>query len=109
LFIGKKTFSPEVMFAKIFPHCKIQHNFNKKTSKFDSRRYIMTLAQVVYNISTDAEFATQWKSDPEAALANRGLMLSQQEKAFLTRGLNRHSQEKATLTIGHGVVGARSW
>jgi hypothetical protein len=69
----------------------------------------MTLAQVVYNISTDAEFASQWKSDPEAALANRGLMLSQQEMAFLSRGLKRHSQEKATLTIGHGVVGARSW
>ena len=69
----------------------------------------MTLAQVVYNISTDAEFASQWRSDPEAALANRGLMLSQEEMAFLSRGLKRHSQEKATLTIGHGVVNAKSW
>ena len=70
----------------------------------------MTLAQVVYNISTDADFASQWRSDPDAALANRGMMLSQEEKAFLTRGLKRHGQEKATLTIGQGagVVGA-SW
>ena len=38
----------------------------------------MTLAQVVYNISTDNEFARMWSNDPEAALAQRGLKLSRE-------------------------------
>ena len=66
----------------------------------------MTLAQVVYNISTDSEFASQWQSDPEGALAGRGLKLSQEEMAFLSRGLKRHSQEKDLLTIGKATAGA---
>ena len=43
----------------------------------------MSLAQVVYSISTDHDFAAQWNKDPEAALAGRGLKLSSEEMAFL--------------------------
>lgn len=57
----------------------------------------MTLAQVVYNISTDADFAAQWRSDPDAALAKRGLKLSREEKAFLSTGLVRKSEDRISL------------
>jgi ATP/maltotriose-dependent transcriptional regulator MalT len=39
----------------------------------------MTLAQVVYQYSTDAGFASRMRSDPLAALAERGLRLSKEE------------------------------
>lgn len=47
----------------------------------------MSLAQVVYNISTDTDFATLWRNDPDQALSKRGLQLSKEEKAFLVNGL----------------------
>ncbi len=49
----------------------------------------MTLAQVVYQLSTDSEFAARMQIDPEGALAEKGLQLSKEEQAFLTRGLRR--------------------
>ena len=51
----------------------------------------MTLAQVVYQISTDADFAAQMRVNPEAALAEKGLKLSKEEQAFLSKGLSRGS------------------
>lgn len=50
----------------------------------------MELAQVVYSISNDRDFAEQWRSDPDAALANRGLRLSKEEQAFLLKGMSRY-------------------
>lgn len=58
----------------------------------------MSLAQVVYNMSNDADFAALWRSDPEKALAKRGLKLSKEEQAFLSRGLNRAEGEKVRLS-----------
>ena len=49
----------------------------------------MSLAQVVYKISTDSEFAAQVQVDPDSALADKGFELSKEERAFLVRGLNR--------------------
>ncbi len=57
----------------------------------------MTLAQVVYNISNDTDFASRWHSNPEAALAEKGLKLSKEEFAFLTTGLKRGEQEQVSL------------
>jgi len=68
----------------------------------------MTLAQVCYNISTDRDFAELWRSDPDAALAGKGLKLSKEEKAFLSLGIKRYSPDdmsKINLTM---IVGA-SW
>jgi hypothetical protein len=48
----------------------------------------MSLAQVVYNLKTDKDFAAQMRVNPDAALARRGLKLSQEEKAFLSTGLH---------------------
>jgi len=57
----------------------------------------MTLAQVVYQLSTDSEFAARMQTDPEGALAEKGIQLSYEEKAFLTRGLHRSAQSDGNL------------
>ena len=70
----------------------------------------MTLAQVVYNISTDNEFAKMWNSDPEAALAKRGLKLSREEMAFLSRGLQRKNSAQSPLVLNSGnTTAGLSW
>ncbi|UCD41099.1 MAG: hypothetical protein JSV69_10980 [Chloroflexota bacterium] len=43
----------------------------------------MALAQVVYQISTDKDFASKLKTDPQGALSARGWSLSKEEIAFL--------------------------
>lgn len=58
----------------------------------------MTLAQVVYNMSTDTDFAARMRSDPESALAERGLKLSKEEQAFLSKGLTRETEKRVTLS-----------
>jgi hypothetical protein len=54
----------------------------------------MTLAQVVYNMSKDRDFASQLQSNPESTLATRGYQLSKEELAFL---LSPNRQEKAQI------------
>jgi uncharacterized membrane protein len=51
----------------------------------------MTLAQVVYRLSSDDDFAARMRTDPETALAEKGFILSKEEKAFLAKGLSRGS------------------
>ncbi len=69
----------------------------------------MTLAQVVYQLSNDSDFAARMQSDPEVALAEKGFQLSKEEQAFLSRGLRRSSRgegsrlsmnEVASLYVG---------
>ncbi len=57
----------------------------------------MSLAQVVYNISTDSDFAAHWSRDPEGALKNKGFKLSREEFAFLSTGLSRTDGDKIRL------------
>ena len=46
----------------------------------------MSLAKVVHNLSTDHDFATQWKVDPEGTLEKRGpLYLWAPNSPFLNR------------------------
>lgn len=47
----------------------------------------MSLAQVVYSLSTNPEFASEWKTDPKIALNKKGLKLSSEEFDFLSMGL----------------------
>ena len=49
----------------------------------------MTLAQVVYQMSTDTDFFSQLLSNPESALKKKGFELSQEELAFLLTAHNR--------------------
>jgi hypothetical protein len=58
----------------------------------------MSLAQVVYNISTDSDFAAHWSRDPEEALKNKGFKLSREEFAFLSTGLSRKDGDKVRLS-----------
>lgn len=57
----------------------------------------MTLAQVVHQMSTDADFASQLYSNPEAALSKRGLKISNEELAFLLSSRHRVEQEKLDI------------
>jgi len=59
----------------------------------------MALAQVVYQISTDADFATQLRSNPESALEKQGWSLTKEEIAFLVSALTRKvdRQEKRPI------------
>lgn len=58
----------------------------------------MSLAQVVYNISTDSDFAARWNRDPEGALQDKGFKLSREEFAFLSTGLSRRDGDKVRLS-----------
>ena len=57
----------------------------------------MTLAQVVYNMSSDQDFAAQLQANPEATLRKRGFKLSKEELAFLLSAHRRSQQEKIKL------------
>lgn len=59
----------------------------------------MALAQVVYRISTDADFAAHMRSDPEGALDERGWRLSKEELSFLLAGLFRKSQSDELVSM----------
>ena len=52
----------------------------------------MTLAQVVFQISTDKDFALRMQSNPERALGERGWSLSKEEIAFLLSTLRTNSE-----------------
>jgi hypothetical protein len=54
----------------------------------------MALAQVVYQLSTDADFAARMRSDPESALQERGWRLSKEEIQFLMASLTKKVLEK---------------
>ena len=53
----------------------------------------MTLAQVVYNMSTDRDFASELLANPELTLANWGLQLSQEELNFLLTAEKRENDQ----------------
>jgi hypothetical protein len=59
----------------------------------------MALAQVVYRISTDADFAALMRTDPEGALEERGWRLSKEELSFLLAGLFRKSQSEEAVSL----------
>jgi hypothetical protein len=59
----------------------------------------MSLAQVVYQISTDDSFATQMRSNPEGALAASGWWLSKEERVFLLSTLQKGMHEKGNLIM----------
>ena len=54
----------------------------------------MALAQVVYTISTDADFAARMRSDPESALEERGWRLGTEELALLLDAITIYGKNK---------------
>jgi hypothetical protein len=59
----------------------------------------MALAHVVYQISTDADFADRMRSNPEWALAERGWHLSKEELSFILAGLTRKALGKDEILV----------
>ena len=59
----------------------------------------MALAHVVYQISTDADFATRMRSEPEKALAERGWFLSKEELSFLLASLTKKALGKDEILV----------
>ncbi len=57
----------------------------------------MALAHVVHRITTDKEFATRMKLNPEIALAEKGWLLSKEELAFLLKVLRRDDSGSVKL------------
>jgi hypothetical protein len=68
----------------------------------------MSLAQVAYTISTDADFAAQWNKDPQSALAGKGFELSREEFNFLANGLRKGIQEQR-VKLSDLILAANSW
>lgn len=70
----------------------------------------MTLAQVAYQLSNDADFARQFFSAPEAVLARLGFSLSKEEVSFLQTAHRRSEQEKVRIAqiVEKNAVGWRS-
>jgi hypothetical protein len=70
----------------------------------------MSLAQVVYNISTDSDFAAAWHEDPRGALARKGFQLSQEEMNFLADGIRKSGREGGRrINLSELVLAASSW
>ncbi len=67
----------------------------------------MTLAQVVYQMSTDTDFANQLFSNPELTLNRRGWKLSNEELAFLRTTRKQDGFEK--IRIEDLAVEVRKW
>jgi len=59
----------------------------------------MALAQVVYQITSDADFASRMRSDPERALEERGWSLSKEELAFLVAALRGRVERSEILSL----------
>lgn len=59
----------------------------------------MALAQVVYQISADADFAARMREDASGALAERGWSLSQEELAFLKAALTGKVEKSEILHL----------
>jgi hypothetical protein len=62
----------------------------------------MTLAQVVYKMSTDDEFASELFSNPEDTLEERGLEISKEELAFLLSTRSRHELDLGIVSMAAG-------
>ena len=65
----------------------------------------MALAQVVYQISTDKDFASQLQTDPQGTLNARGWSLSKEEIAFLLSTLRGSSERTEIRRIVTPLLG----
>ncbi len=68
----------------------------------------MALAQVVYQISTDKNFASRMQSDPHGVLDERGWSLSKEEIAFLLSTLRSNTERTEIRRIVKPLL-LRGW
>lgn len=69
----------------------------------------MALAQVVYQISTDKDFASRMQSDPQGALNARGWTLSKEEIAFLLSTLRSNTEQTEIRQIVKPLLARIGW
>lgn len=69
----------------------------------------MSLAQVVYKLTTDKEFAALWKRDPELALHKWGLKLSREEFNFLAAGVGPNAFEPSKVQLAELALVPNQW
>jgi len=69
----------------------------------------MALAQVVYQISTDQDFASRMQSDPQGALDARGWSLSKEEIAFLLSTLRSNTERTEIRRIVRPLMRLGWW
>ena len=69
----------------------------------------MALAQVVYQISTDQDFASRMQSDPQSALDARGWSLSKEEIAFLLSTLRSNTERTEIRRIVRPLMRLGWW
>ena len=69
----------------------------------------MALAQVVYQISTDKDFASRMQSDPKSALDARGWSLSKEEIAFLLSTLRSNTERTEIRRIVKPLLYKPRW
>jgi len=69
----------------------------------------MALAQVVYQISTDKDFASRMQSDPQSALDARGWSLSKEEIAFLLSTLRSNTERTEIRRIVRPLMRLGWW
>jgi hypothetical protein len=60
-------------------------------------------------MSTDTDFAAQWRKDPEGTLAKRGLRLSNEELNFLKAGLRRQDLNTKKVNLSDLLEKAMNW
>lgn len=59
----------------------------------------MELAHVVYKVSTDADYADRFESDPESTLEKLGLRLDKDEVASLLSVIRGHSGGDVLMAV----------
>ena len=79
-------------------HYKTVKCLFEQSPTFCSKEEKMSLGKVVHQLSTDHDFAAQWKTDPEGTLAKQGLRLTNEELAFLKVGLKRREATEVRLS-----------
>lgn len=67
----------------------------------------MELSHVVYRVSTDKEYAAQFRADPEASVRKLGLQLNKEELASLLSVLGR--ADKSELSLGKRASSGGTW
>ena len=60
-------------------------------------RLVVTLAQLVYQISTDPEFASKFRTEPRSASAAAGSTLTDAELSALVQALDAQADQSGSL------------
>ncbi len=66
----------------------------------------MTLATVAYRMASDADFASMLQKQPEATIANAGILLTEDEKAVIANIIQSPTK---IVRLVENIALAESW